>query len=194
MGNHEYYNHCYPSLLNKCKDIVKGSNIHLLENECVTIDNITFHGTTLWTDFNLFANPEIAQFECDRNMNDSRLIRLDENYAKFRAEITREIHIESKKWLKSSLKSSKTEKNIIITHHAPTIKSIAPRYKKSPITPGFTSDLEDLIIEYNPDLWIHGHVHDAVDCVVGRTRVVCNPFGYPHETNNEFHEQLVINI
>ncbi|QEN03358.1 phosphoesterase [Thiospirochaeta perfilievii] len=194
MGNHEYYGYCYPSLLNKCRGIAKGSNIHLLENDSITIQNITFHGATLWTDFNLFGNPEIAQFECDRNMNDSRLIRLDENYAKFKAAITKEIHIQSIKWLAKSLNNSKTDKNIIVTHHAPTFKSIAPRYKESPITPGFTSNLENIIHNYNPDLWVHGHVHDVVDCVVGKTRVLCNPNGYPHEIDNGFKEQLIIDI
>ena len=30
-------------------------------------------------------------------------------------------------------------------------------------------------------LWLHGHTHSARDYVIGTTRVVCNPRGYPHE-------------
>jgi hypothetical protein len=32
-------------------------------------------------------------------------------------------------------------------------------------------------------LWIHGHIHESCNYLVGnRTRVVCNPRGYPMET------------
>lgn len=194
MGNHEYYNYSYPRLLNKCRETAKHSNIHLLENESVTINNITFHGATMWTDFELFDNSDIAQFECERNMNDYHLIRLDSNYSKLRAEKTRQIHFETKEWLMNSLKESKSDKNVVITHHAPSIKSVAPRYKESLLTTGFASNLEDLIIKYQPDLWIHGHVHDAVDYLIDETRVVCNSGGYAHEIDNGFIEQLILDI
>ncbi len=45
----------------------------------------------------------------------------------------------------------------------------------------YALDLTDLIRERGPDLWIHGHVHHAVNYWVGRTRVVCNPRGHPDE-------------
>lgn len=40
------------------------------------------------------------------------------------------------------------------------------------LTTGFASNLEDLIIKYQPELWIHGHVHDAVDYSLGKTRLI----------------------
>ncbi|OQX93233.1 MAG: hypothetical protein B6I17_03580 [Tenericutes bacterium 4572_104] len=88
MGNHEYYSHRYLNLLNECRKIVKDSNVYLLENQSITIDDITFHGTTMWTDFNLFGNPEISKFECEGHMNDYRIIKLDETYTRLRAEDT----------------------------------------------------------------------------------------------------------
>jgi len=37
--------------LNKIIEAAKDTNIHVLENKHVKIDNVNFHGTTLWTDF-----------------------------------------------------------------------------------------------------------------------------------------------
>ena len=31
----------------------------------------------------------------------------------------------------------------------------------------------------NVQLWISGHVHDPYDCMVGATRCLANPCGYP---------------
>jgi predicted phosphodiesterase len=30
-------------------------------------------------------------------------------------------------------------------------------------------------------VWIHGHTHTPCQYVVGDTRVICNPIGYPRE-------------
>ncbi len=194
MGNHEYYNNTYPNLLYKCKEISKGTNIHVLENESKTINNVTFHCATFWTDFELFDNPQIAKFECQLKMSDYYCIRMEPNYSKMRADITQKLHFKTRKWLSKSLSESKTDKNIVITHHAPSIHSVAPRYKKSLLTTGFASNLEDFIIKHQPNLWIHGHVHDAVDYFIDKTRVVCNPFGYPHENDNGFQDQMILDI
>jgi Icc-related predicted phosphoesterase len=57
----------------------------------------------------------------------------------------------------------------------------APRYANDPLNPAFASRLESLIEEYQPALWIHGHTHDPCDYELFRTRIVCNPRGYPGE-------------
>ena len=71
--------------------------------------------------------------------------------------------------------------DIVVTHHAPSAMSIAPRFKNFPDTDFFHSRLENLILDVNPKLWVHGHVHDSFDYELGDTRVVCNPLGYPFE-------------
>lgn len=54
LGNHEYYRNSYPKLLHKIKNTTKGTNIHVLENESMCIEGISFYGMTLWTNFELF--------------------------------------------------------------------------------------------------------------------------------------------
>jgi Icc-related predicted phosphoesterase len=61
------------------------------------------------------------------------------------------------------------------------LKSIASRYANDALNPAFASRLEGMIERYQPALWIHGHTHDPCDYKLFRTRVVCNPRGYPGE-------------
>jgi hypothetical protein len=52
-----------------------------------------------------------------------------------------------------------------------------------------------LLRAQRPALWLHGHTHASVDCTVGETRIVCNPFGYvPDELNAEFRDRLLIEL
>jgi Icc-related predicted phosphoesterase len=45
----------------------------------------------------------------------------------------------------------------------------------------FVCDMTAHISERQPKLWIHGHSHDRCDYLLGTTRVVANPLGYPSE-------------
>ncbi|WP_215884515.1 hypothetical protein [Acidithiobacillus sulfurivorans] len=42
---------------------------------------------------------------------------------------------------------------------------------------------EHRIQRWQPAIWIHGHVHDRMNYRIGKTRVLCNPWGYPNEGN-----------
>ena len=51
-------------------------------------------------------------------------------------------------------------------------------------------------LERQPALWIHGHMHDPVDVVLGQTRVLCNPAGYRAYGNEQrgYAPQLCVEI
>ena len=57
LGNHEYYCGSYPKTQNKISELSDATNVHVLENKSIVIDDVTFHGTTLWTDFELLRYP-----------------------------------------------------------------------------------------------------------------------------------------
>jgi predicted phosphodiesterase len=85
--------------------------------------------------------------------------------------------------------------DIVVSHHLPTHRSVAAKYSGSRLNCYFVCDVDDLIRERKPLLWIHGHTHSSVDARVGETRVVCNPFGYAGwELNHAFREQCVLEI
>jgi len=43
---------------------------------------------------------------------------------------------------------------------------------------------------YKPSFWVHGHMHNTSDYIIGWTNVICNPRGYPvgdgENENREF--------
>jgi hypothetical protein len=73
-------------------------------------------------------------------------------------------------------------------------RCVSAQYKGSPLNPFFVCDVENIIYERTPKLWIHGHTHDSVDLKLGDTRIVCNPIGYPHERNPAFDPMKVIEV
>lgn len=68
---------------------------------------------------------------------------------------------------------------VVVTHHAPSIKSIPEIYLTDKSTPAFASNLEPFILDRpNIKLWCHGHIHTTCDYQIGNCRVICNPRGY----------------
>lgn len=194
LGNHEYYKGSYSKTLRKISAIANESNVHVLENEAVTIGNVCFHGATLWTDFSLFGNPKQYGSICQGKMNDYKKIRRDPSYSKLRTIDTFQIHNKSMNWLEKSLAESESEMNIVVTHHAPSLKSIPSQYREDPISSAYASNLEATITKYQPDFWIHGHIHEPVDYYIGKTQVICNPHGYIDEPFNGYKKELIIEI
>lgn len=194
LGNHEYYKGSYPKTLHKIKEAAQESNVFVLENSFVDIEGIRFHGTTLWTDFSIFGNPIEYGMICQSVMNDYKKIKRDPSYSKMRTVDIFKIHQLSKLWLKESLEEAKGMKNIVVTHHAPSILSVPEQYKNDPVTAAYASDLEDLIQEYQPLYWIHGHIHTPSDYEIGTTKIICNPHGYIDEKYNGYEKELIIEM
>ncbi len=76
IGNHEYYRGAIPKLTDKLRKNSEGTNIHILENDEIIIGDVLFLGCTLWSDFQLLNNPDIAVIVAQQMMNDYSLIRL----------------------------------------------------------------------------------------------------------------------
>lgn len=194
LGNHEYYRHVYPKLARDLMASTEGSNIHVLENRSVTLDGVTFHGTTLWTDFELFGDPRVAGYECQQVMTDFKKIRREPGYSKLRSLDAALMHRYSVRWLRESVASSSTRHNVVVSHHAPSLRSIPLHQRDDIVTSAYASPLEDLIAELAPDAWLHGHVHTSSDYWIGGCRVVCNPGGYPGQAIPGFDPALAIEV
>jgi len=181
LGNHEFYNGAMDSIYRKTREGLV-DNVHLLENESITIDDVTFHGATLWSDF-LNGNP-MSYLRCDQAINDYRLIRAGDGKHRFKPQIAHSLHNISKVFLQENVK----EGDVVVTHMAPSLLSIHEKYKNDMnINGSYASDLSELILDTKPELWFHGHVHTSFDYTVGNTRILCNPRGYVgEELNSEF--------
>lgn len=194
LGNHEYYKGSYPKTLHKIKEAAENSHVFVLEDSFVDIDGIRFHGATLWTDFSIFGDPRYYGFVCQSGMNDYKQIRRDPSYSKMRSIDIFKIHQFSKVWLQESLKNSQGLKNIVVTHHAPSIQSVPEHFKEDPLTSVYTSNLEDFILEHTPLYWIHGHIHTPCRYKIGETGIICNPHGYIDKKYNGFEKELIIEV
>ncbi|MEJ5053924.1 metallophosphoesterase [Sphingobacterium sp. MYb382] len=194
LGNHEYYKSAYPKVLNKLKSLALNTNVHVLEDSFIDIDDIRFHGCTLWTDFSIFGNPMEYGIICQSVMNDYKMIKRDPSYSKMRTIDTYIIHQVSRKWLDNSLEMSEKTKNIVVTHHAPSLQSVPEQYKNDPVTAAYASNMEDYIFKHQPNFWIHGHIHTPSRYHIGKTEIICNPHGYIDEPYNGYDKELIIEV
>ncbi|MBB3389710.1 Icc-related predicted phosphoesterase [Rhizobium sp. BK275] len=195
-GNHEYYGASVQESIRDARMLRdRHPHIHFLENEAVNIRDVKFIGATLWTDFRLNGgDPELAMAAAESGMNDYKKIKFSKlPYQKFRPIHAYRKHHESRAFLKSVLAESSAGKTVVVTHHAPSPRSIPPEFRGDPLSACYASDLEDLIVEGQPALWVHGHIHQKVDYRVGWTRVLANPRGYPGE-GTAFDPHLVIEL
>jgi predicted phosphohydrolase len=184
-GNHEYYG-SFMSELESIKKTVKENkldNVYYLENECLQVGDITFCGATLWTDFD--KGSPTAMIDVEYGLNDFRLIRMSrDNPRLLKAEDTYEFHKKSIAFMHHVTAHRKpTGKVVWIVHHGVSYQSVAPMFVGSNINCGFVSELGWDLTEMSatPDLIIHGHVHNHNDYMIGETRVISNPLGYPRE-------------
>ena len=196
IGNHEYYRGAIPKLTDKLRKNSEGTNIHILENDEIIIGDVLFLGCTLWSDFQLLNNLDIAVIAALQMMNDYSLIRLSSKYRKIRPSDTAIWHRNSRKWLAGKLKNREEtkKKTVVITHHAPSILSVPLRFKNDQLSAAFASEMSGFLTEMGINLWVHGHIHDSSDYHIGKTRVLCNPRGYAHEQNPNFLADMVVQI
>jgi predicted phosphodiesterase len=192
MGNHEFYGCEMRPLVEECRAETRGGNILLLENQSAQIGGITFLGCVLWTDFKLWPKPAEAMEAARDYMNDFKLIRTPSG--RLRPGDTVQFHQTSVAWLKSQLKKNDPKKTVIITHHAPSERSIPPQNADDILNAAFASDLDSLIRASRIPLWIHGHTHYNVDYKVGVTRIYSNQRGYPTEMLRCFEPGRIIEI
>jgi predicted phosphodiesterase len=179
-GNHEFYRESTPRLQRKLAQAGDAWGIHYLENRAVVVDGVRFLGCTLWTDFELFGERQVAMAAAQAVMNDFRLIRVDPEYRRFRPADARVSHLISLDWLVRTLETPFDGPTVVVTHHAPSLRSVNPPFREHPATPAYASDLEWLL-DGRVAMWIHGHTHVCLDYEVGGTRVVSNQRGYAEE-------------
>jgi Icc-related predicted phosphoesterase len=197
-GNHEFYGTDIDRTVEKARAAAAGSNIHILQNDTVMIDGITFVGATLWTDFDLFGDAEYAMTAAAESMNDYRKIRLRNYELRLRPKDTLKRHIESRDFIARELR--KPGRHVVVTHHGPHPVGIRRGFERDIISAAYASDLTDLIVSGAPDVWVYGHSHESRQDFVGSTRLVTNAKGYgpwPPQLvwdNARFDPQLIVEI
>jgi Icc-related predicted phosphoesterase len=186
-GNHEFYgtrlDKGYARLRADAEayNLVSASQVHFLQNDSVVLEGYTFLGATLWTDYKLGSQRHLDMLRATDYMNDHRRIKFKdgETYRRFLPKDALKEHQISRMFLKTSCPS------IVVTHHAPAYPSIHEKYRADQMNSAYASDLSWMMYEDTaPAYWFHGHMHDPADYILGNTRVISNPRGYPGERAN----------
>jgi len=178
-GNHEYYRTSPTNgdaVLAACAESF--ANLHVLNPGVATIEDTRFVGAPLW-----FApTPEEAKYR--RLVNDFRLI---DGFVPW----VHETHVAHLGFLRSNVRRG----DVVVTHYLPHPRSVAPQFAGSALNRFFLAeDAADLVERAGARLWIHGHTHARCDYLVGETRVVCNPRGYPQEATHPIDVGFVIEV
>ena len=66
---------------------------------------------------------------------------------------------------------------VVVTHHAPSLRSVPTGFRDDLTAACFASNLDDLVFDSDAMFWVHAGVYGPVDYELGDTRVVANPRG-----------------
>lgn len=190
-GNHEFWGYEMLDLISVFNKLSKNSNVEYLEKASVIIDGVKFIGCTLWTDFDESDDKELMH-ELESTMNDFRYIFIGEEPISIEQLI--QINHDSKKWLQKELAKPHKGPKVVVTHHAPSLKSW-DSYHEDYLRYAYCNELDPLLKEYSIDLWVHGHIHQASDYKKHDVRIVCNPRGYKgYQLVDEFEPEKSVQL
>ena len=179
-GNHEYYVRS-PMQEEETRFWVwlkaNHPQVIFMQNESLTIKGVHFFAGTMWTDFR-GANP-VSMLAAREYMNDYRWIWTAPETPLIPEDTVR-LHQEFKERLLAWFALPLEGPRVVITHHSPVPHPPTRRLPADVSDDAYLSlDMMEIIHQHQPALWVYGHTHLANDTMVGNTRVVSNPRGYP---------------
>ncbi|SMC56827.1 Predicted phosphoesterase [Fulvimarina manganoxydans] len=195
-GNHDYWRGSVDREVERTRERLSDDGIHILDCNTVVIGGVRFVGATLWTDYQITNYEWQAKRDCAARMNDFRYAKSGTGSVRSRLTPDRlqALHARHRRYIEEVLSTPFEGPTVVVTHHAPSEKSL----KEGSVFVGidhtdaaYASDLEDVMREHSPALWIHGHVHEARDYEVAGTRIVSNPRGYTWRAEARYGGGLV---
>lgn len=174
-GNHDWWAGAYSTNESVLRALdTSYDNLHVLCHATqyeVTLEGQRFVGDTLWVPDT--PNAHMTRTNDLRFMPDLKTWIFDK-------------HELFKSWLGKNLR----ETDVLVTHYLPTWGCVAPEYRGSPLNAWFVGDIEGIIADKQPKLTVFGHTHYVFSGMIGETRVLCNPAGYPGEPDQGYNRVL----
>ena len=206
VGNHEHYNGDFQRTIPHLKEhLCHLDNLHILDKETITINDVTFIGGTLWTDMN--KEDPSTLYSMKGMMND--FIKIYNGEIDTRGKPYKVIkpltpddvvvdHKQMLEYIRIIIEGKYDQKFVVVGHHAPSKLSTNPRYQDDYLMNGaYSSDLSEFILDHPQiKMWTHGHMHDPFDYLMGSTRVVCNPRGYVNyeQRADDFNPNIIFEV
>lgn len=184
LGNHDYWGSSleYAQLEYETYFGRLYQNVFTLSSYSpLEVNDTILVGDTLWTDFD---NSNISSMSMWRNtMNDYLYINSSTEFGTVSASRILEEHEDHKRDIFAAADLYHDKKVVVVTHHAPSEKSVSKKYKDHYANSYYFSNLESEIIERkNIVAWAHGHMHSRIKYKIGKNcTVYCNAYGYNEE-------------
>ncbi len=180
LGNHDYYGLELDEAASAWQEIFELIEVpaQVLHRTVATLvapgGRVRLAGCTYWTDFD--RNDPLLPFYAEKSIADYRWIRV--NNQSIRASDVLQAHERDRNWLLQLTPGSTDDPLVVVTHHAPSWRSVHPDRKTDALNGAYVSASEWIAEQLTPAVWIHGHVHARCDYWHGGTRIVSNPIGY----------------
>lgn len=181
LGNHDYWFNSFENAPVRYQSLMPEVHVCSIKtNPVVDFEDFVVIGDTLWSDL---TNHPMIQYD----MNDYRFIQSDNNKPfHINTDDTTNHFKQARDKIFQLVDHYKEKPVIVVTHHCPSFKSADS--KQHYLAPAYATNLEQQIIDHpNIKYWVHGHVHQPQDYIIGSTHIVCNPrgyYGYDYEHDN----------
>ena len=193
LRNHDYWDSSAENVTIRIRESLRHqANVHVLDRDSVVVGDTRFVGCTLWTHV-----PPEAQMSVQQTIRDYERIRVAHGQARLTVGMVNAWHAGDKAFLEHALSVPFDGTTFVVTHHAPSSRSIDARYKDNPAATSlnfaYHTHLEEWVRPLMFDAWVHGHTHHSFDYEFGSGRLLCNPRGYwPDRLNPEFNAEFVV--
>ncbi len=177
-GNHEYYHYDIDSITDPLLE-KKRSNVWLVNNQLIPYKNVNFICSTLWSKIGL-----INALDIQRSISDFFSIKWQDK--KFTTRQFNQLHESCISFLQKTITENAGAKNIVVTHHIPTLLNYPAKYRNNPLNEAFAVELFDFIHDSNIACWIYGHHHTNIETfAIGKTAMLTNQLGYIHHKEHK---------
>jgi predicted phosphohydrolase len=187
-GNHEYYNYDLATVADPLLEKLR-SNVWLVNNQVIEYKDVSFICSTLWSRVDV-----VNALDIQRSISDFFAIKW--NGERFTTREFNQLHNRCVAFLEKSFKEKRATKNIMVTHHVPTLYEYPKKYRNSPLNGAFVTELYDLVHDSEADYWIYGHHHFNIPSFkIGATTLLTNQLGYVHHGEHyKFNKKAVLEI
>ena len=179
LGNHDWW---YLALHETHKFETDVPNLHILREETIKIDDVTFCGTTLWHDI-----PPALEWDWRQRMMDGKKIR-GYNYHRLSPNTITAMYRKALDFIRDC--KSINGKKVLVTHMGMSFKSIHPMYEHASTNDFYTSANDALLEGFT--YHFHGHVHQEMSYETFGCKVLVSPLGYPGERISYVHQKCFI--
>ena len=166
-GNHEYFHASRRDTEAFWRGFAReNEGFHYLNDDTVEIGGLRCYGAEWCSDF--WGKPPIYFHTM---IEDFHVTPRWDTYA----------HLEEHKRITAAIAELAGKVDVVVTHFPPTLEALDRElFEDNKLNPYFINDAEPLVRHVGAKLWVAGHTHSPFDYMVGQTRVVGNPRGYPH--------------